>query len=85
MATAKTILFELTQEDLALEKEITLAGVIASKIAKGDYAEDPEMGQILASYRSCHEVNAALHRKLNKVRRALADDWTPTDSPEDEL
>lgn len=68
---AKTLVFTLSIQDQELQKEITLAGLIATKLSKGEYTEDPVMAELQAAYESCHQVNAMLHRKLNRVRTAL--------------
>lgn len=80
-----TILFVLTERDNEMIKELTLPGVIATKIAKGEYEADTDLGTLRASYDSCTEINGALHRKLNAVRRAINADHLVTTNPEDEL
>lgn len=81
----KTIMIYLTAEDMKLSEEITLTGVISGKIAKGDYMDDPDRTQLQQAYDSCHKVNEGLHKKLNRVRRALSADELQTERPEDEL
>lgn len=80
-----SFLFTLTERDLDLIKEISLAGVISGKIAKGDYIQDPDYGLLKENYDSCATVNAALHKKLNRVRRALSAEELVTERPENEL
>lgn len=81
----KTYMFNLTDNEEKLADEISLAGVIAGKVAKGDYVENPDYDHLRSVYASCLEVNAKLHSKLNRVRRALSAEELVTERPEDEL
>lgn len=69
----RVIEFTLDERDERLEEEITLAGVICSKIAKGDYVENPDRALLKAWYKTCSEMNEKLSSKINRIREVLED------------
>lgn len=67
----ETLLFVLTPEDKERIDEISLPGVIAGKLAMGDYKLDSDLGRLTVAYEQCNEVNNNLHKKINAIRKVL--------------